>query len=87
MQDTIEVKPNGKHRESYIKYEADQKRIEKEPELFPTPKPAEIEYSYEDLENVLDDSLAQKTEKSFWEKVNDKLHWFLNSDDKKNPTS
>ena len=83
MQDTIEVKPNGKHRESYIKYEADQKRIEKEPELFPTPKPAKIEYSYEDLENVLDDSLAQKTEKSFWEKVNDKLHWFLNSDDKK----
>jgi hypothetical protein len=41
MQDTIEAKPtNGHKRESYIKFEAEQKRAEKEPELFPTPKPA-----------------------------------------------
>ena len=62
MQDTIEAKPNGKHRESYIKYEADQKRVEKEPELFPIPKPVKIEYSYEDLESALD-AIPPKPEK------------------------
>ena len=83
MQDTIEAKPtNGIKRENYIKFEVEQKRAEKEPELFPTPKPAKIEYSFDDLENALD-AIPPKPEKDFWEKTSDTLHWFLNSDDRK----
>lgn len=83
MQDTIEAKPtNGTKRENYIKFEVEQKRAEKEPELFPTPKPAKIEYSYEDLESALE-QIPVKPEKNIWEKISDKLHWFLNSADPK----
>jgi hypothetical protein len=58
MEDTIN-KTNGTHREKFVKYQADQTRAEKEPELFPTPK-ADIVYTLADLQKVQNTEI-QKT--------------------------
>jgi hypothetical protein len=65
MQDTIEAKPNGKHRESYIKYDAEQKKAEREPELFPTPKQEAVVYTLADLQKVQND----EPEKTRFQKI------------------